>query len=313
MKLNRDAITTTEVLDWRGLHLLNFSQSSCSQKVRILLREKNVPYRSHEINLKKAAHTTPWYLGINARGVVPVLIHDGDVHVESNDLLHYIDKTFSGWGASWIPADPTARSLAKHLLDLEDRLHGHLRVVTMGFLLPRRIARKSDAELNAYAANGADDPYREKQIAWWRAFGREGITEQQALDAVAAFHDAFRELDGILETRPWLLGDNPSVTDIAWFITLYRADLAGYPLHVHEALFRAYERMGQRPAFRTEIRKGPALIHIIGPLYRAYRRLRGTSLLKYFERWRASLASAPESGRLSDDAAENCPRGARAS
>ena len=42
MKLSADQIQTKEVLDWQGVHLLNFSQSSCSQKVRILLSEKGL-------------------------------------------------------------------------------------------------------------------------------------------------------------------------------------------------------------------------------------------------------------------------------
>ena len=46
MLLDPAQVQTKEVLGWEGLHLLNFSQSSCSQKVRILLREKGLPYRS---------------------------------------------------------------------------------------------------------------------------------------------------------------------------------------------------------------------------------------------------------------------------
>ena len=40
-------VTTSEVKSWKGLHLLHFAGSSCSQKVRILLGEKNLPWVSH--------------------------------------------------------------------------------------------------------------------------------------------------------------------------------------------------------------------------------------------------------------------------
>ena len=60
MKLDPTTIQTKDVLNWQGLHLLNYSQSSCSQKVRILLAEKGVSYRSREVDIKNAAHTSPW-------------------------------------------------------------------------------------------------------------------------------------------------------------------------------------------------------------------------------------------------------------
>ena len=91
MKLDDGAVTTSEVKAWKGLHLLHFSGSSCSQKVRILLGEKQLAYTSHHIDIARNAHVTPWFLGINPRGVVPVLVHDGVVHVESNDILEYLD------------------------------------------------------------------------------------------------------------------------------------------------------------------------------------------------------------------------------
>ena len=43
MQLQDGDIRTREVLDWKGLHLLNFAQSSCSQKLRIFLDVKASP------------------------------------------------------------------------------------------------------------------------------------------------------------------------------------------------------------------------------------------------------------------------------
>lgn len=161
----------------------------------------------------------------------------------------------------------------------------------MGFLLPKAIAKKSEEELAAYAKNGDDDDYRQQQIDWWRAFGERGVTEQQAQEAVAAFHDAFTELDTLLTTQTWLLGSSPSVTDIAWFITLYRADLAGYPLEVHPNLYRSFLELSKREAFRKEVKKGPLAVHVVGPAYRLFRRLTGTSLKASFNRWKSSASA----------------------
>lgn len=283
MKLDPEAIQTKEVLDWQGLHLLNFSQSSCSQKVRIFLAEKGLDYTSRDINLKNAEHTSPWYLGINPRGVVPVLVHDGDVHIESNDILCYLEETFPTPGHEWIPDNAAHKEITETLLKLEDELHTHVRVATMGYLVPQAVAKKSDAEIDAYEKNGADDPHRDEQVAWWRAFAEHGITEQQSKDAVTAFHKAFTQLNELLGDRQWLLGEQPTLLDIAWFITLYRAVNAGYPIEVHPELHALYERMLARPAFRRELTRGPAIVSIVGPIYRSLRRLKGTTLRKVYD------------------------------
>ena len=85
MILTDEQVKTKEVRDWQGLHQLHFRGSACSQKVRALLREKGIKYKSHPVNLARNEHVSAWYLGINPRGVVPALVHDGVVHVESNE------------------------------------------------------------------------------------------------------------------------------------------------------------------------------------------------------------------------------------
>ena len=82
-------IQTREVLDWQGVHLFHFASSSCSQKTRIFLNLKGIEWESHPVDLMRQQNYTPWFLGINPRGLVPVLVHDGVVHIESNDILMY--------------------------------------------------------------------------------------------------------------------------------------------------------------------------------------------------------------------------------
>ena len=37
---------------------------------------------------------TPEYFGIHPKGLVPTLVHDGVVHIESNEIIEYLDETF---------------------------------------------------------------------------------------------------------------------------------------------------------------------------------------------------------------------------
>ena len=87
-------IKTREVLDWQGVHVLHHPLSSCSQKLRIFLNLKGVAWESHVIDLLANENLNEWFLGINPRGLLPVLVHDGAVHIESNDILIYVDGAF---------------------------------------------------------------------------------------------------------------------------------------------------------------------------------------------------------------------------
>jgi hypothetical protein len=44
-------IMTREVLDWKGVHVLHFMGSSCSQKLRVFLNLKAIPWESHRVDL----------------------------------------------------------------------------------------------------------------------------------------------------------------------------------------------------------------------------------------------------------------------
>ena len=87
-------IKTREVLDWKGVHVLHFMGSSCSQKLRIFLNLKGIEWESHHVDLRANENFQPWFLGINPRGLVPVLVHNGSVHIESNDIIQYLEQKF---------------------------------------------------------------------------------------------------------------------------------------------------------------------------------------------------------------------------
>ena len=277
MRIPDEQVRTAEVKDWKGLHLLHFFASSCSQKVRILLREKGIAWESHPVDLAREQHVTPWFLGINPRGVVPVLVHDGVVHVESNDILAYLDEEIPSEAEPFLPRTDEERSVLQTSLDLEDGLHMDLRTITMGFLAPARLVQKSPKTLDAYERDGAPDPKRDQEIAWWRRYAERGITEEDARASAAAFAGAFDALDDRLAERPWLLGDRISLLEIAWFISVHRLVLADYPLERHPRLEAHYRKLVERPAFRAEV-SGHGLPGLLQSGYAAWRRLRGTTL-----------------------------------
>lgn len=276
MILPDDHVTTEEVKAWQGLHLLHFQGSSCSQKVRVLLREKGLEWSSHPIDAVNNQHVSAWYLGINPRGVVPVLVHDGVVHVESNDIMEYLDSLPSQV-ESFFPQNDSERAFAKQNLAQEDSIHMDLRNLTMGFILPHRLAKKSDETLERWEREGKTDPKRALEVKWWRDYARDGIPAEVAQASVDAHRKMFEELDERLATSSWLLGDRISVLDVAWFITTLRLSKAGYPLGQHARLAAWHDRLTRRPAFSKETRD-PLVMRLGIPFYALYRKVTRTTL-----------------------------------
>ena len=86
--------TNKSVTELKGLHLFHADISNCSMRVRMALAEKGLPWTSHHLDLRKKETVTPEYFGIHPKGLVPTLVHDGVVHIESNEIIEYLDEAF---------------------------------------------------------------------------------------------------------------------------------------------------------------------------------------------------------------------------
>ena len=253
-------IKTREVLGWKGLHLLHYMGSSRSQKLRIFLNLKGLQWQSHLVDLSANENLQPWFLGINPRWLVPMLVHDGAVHIESNDIIQYLEQRFPA--PRLIPAghENEVAALLKH----EDDLHLDLRTLSFRFVFDPPGPPKPAAVLDSYAANGSGTvqgvPDREKkiQIAFWRRAAEEGFPDGRARASAQKFRREFDSLEERFQQHPYLLGESLTVLDIAWFIYGHRLSLAGYPFErLHPRVNAFLEKLRARPEFSKEVAMPP--------------------------------------------------------
>ncbi|MGB7888689.1 MAG: glutathione S-transferase N-terminal domain-containing protein, partial [Xanthobacteraceae bacterium] len=88
--------------------LYQFGNSVCCQKVRITMKEKGLSWETVEVNLFRNEQYDPQYLKLNPKGVVPTIIHDGRVVIESTLICEYLDDVFPR--PALIPSDPLLRT-----------------------------------------------------------------------------------------------------------------------------------------------------------------------------------------------------------
>ena len=270
MLANED-VKTRDVLEWEGVHLLHFAGSSCSQKVRIFLNLKGIPWESHPVDIPARENIGEWFMGINPRGLVPVLVHDGQVIIESNDILEHLEKAFPD--PSLIPSEQ--EEAVHHLLKQEDDLHLALRSICMRYFFPG-VKPRSPEWLETYAANGSGtvqgepDPEREIQLAFHKAMAEnDGISDGQISEAAGEYREAFESLESMLAQGDFLLGESLSVLDIAWYIYVYRLKVSGYPLaELHPRLAHWFEHLDVRPEFSREIAEPPPLLEMRSSMHK---------------------------------------------
>ena len=267
-------IRTRDVLGWKGVHLFHFHGSSCSQKTRIVLNLKGVEWEAHPIDLPRGENLSARFLGINPRGLVPTLVVDGEVHIESNDIVTLLDRRFPA--PRLIPEGREADMAG--LLRHEDDLHHDLRTISFRFTQPRPRAPKSAEALADYRAGGSGtvlgdrDPDKAAEIAYWERIARDGITDEAIRASAARFRRSFEELDRRLGAAPYILGAQMSMADIAWFIYVNRLDLCGYPVErLHPDLFAWFRPLRERPEFAREVAVPPAIRTAIDENHRRQR------------------------------------------
>jgi glutathione S-transferase len=91
------------------LKLYNAPHSTCSQKVRICLAEKDLSFEDIRLDLGKGKdQLKPEYLKLNPNGVVPTLVDGDDVIIDSSVICEYLDERYPA--PRLTPADVAQRA-----------------------------------------------------------------------------------------------------------------------------------------------------------------------------------------------------------
>lgn len=97
------------------LKLYDFKSSPNCQRVKVVLAEKNLPYETVPIDLRKQEQKTPEYLKLNPYGKVPVLTDDTTVLYESLIINEYLEEKYPN--PPLMPKDLGRKAKARILVD----------------------------------------------------------------------------------------------------------------------------------------------------------------------------------------------------
>ena len=236
-----------DVPGMRGLHLFHFVMSNCSQRVRLGLEEKGLDWTSHHMDLPGNAHVSVDYQRINPKGVVPTLVHDGQVVLESNDILVYLDEYFPD--PPLRPEDSQARAAMDASIAASSAFQSVIKVISHELLF-RPFRKVGNEEIALYEKGHNDSTL----VAWLRDYAEEGPAwESRVREANEGLESGLRALEASLEENEWLSGDHYGLADISWVVNYHRLNQAKVDFAPWPRFAEWGQRATRRPAFEAAV------------------------------------------------------------
>jgi glutathione S-transferase len=243
-----------------ALKLYNFPQSTCSQKVRLTLWEKGLSFIDRPVDASKREHLSDWYLALNPNGVVPTLIHDGAVIVDSSVIMEYLDEVFAE--DPMTPKDPVERAhMRKWLRYFEEVPTPAIRIPSFNQYLSKRFDKLTQEQFDAFVDN---HPIR-KQF-YKRMRKEHGFDERDTEAALDRLRQTIDRIESGLRNTggPWLMGEMLTLADYCIAPTIDRMnDLGLEDLWADRPLFAAWwKKIKARAAYDKTFYRGTRLTEI---------------------------------------------------
>ena len=236
------------------LELYHGGLTTCSKQVRLTLREKNLDYVSHYVNLRTYQHYSADYLKINPNGLVPSLVDDGRAIINSLAIMEYLDDICPE--PPLRPADAKTRADMRRWLSTSDTTHASIMTLTYNaFLKPEVEALSDDDKAAVMAANPV--PERRERIRRIAYGGYSAEEESRAMDMTAF---TFGQMEEALATSEWMVGDY-SLADISLFALTHRLgelDADIFDASRFPGVVDWHQRMLARPAVAQIMEPGTA-------------------------------------------------------
>lgn len=234
------------------LTLHHNAMSSCSQKVRLVLAEKKLDYQSEVVDLLAGEQHKVEYAALNPNHVVPTLVHDDHVLVESSLINEYLEDAYPE--TTLRPADAAgAHAMRLWVKRIDERVHPSAAALTYA-LGPRPLILQQPKEVREASIEGIPDPARR---AARRSVIEHGVQAPEFVSALAQFVDLVDDMESALRPGQWLAGRALSLADAAALPYVLRLDQLGLsPLVSNEARPRVADwlaRMQSRDSYATAI------------------------------------------------------------
>ncbi|MHC8404982.1 MULTISPECIES: glutathione S-transferase family protein [unclassified Pseudomonas] len=193
----------------QAIKLYNFPRSGHAHRVELMLSLMQLPTELVFVDLAKGEHKQPDFLAINPLGQVPAIDDQGVVLADSNAILVYLAQKY-GEGR-WLPADPVGAAHVQRWLSMA-------------------------------AGPIAFGPARARLIT---VFG----AAYNAEEVIAYAHTWLKMIDQELAGATFLVGDEPTIADVAAYSYIAHAPEGNVSLDAYPSIRAWLARVEALPGF----------------------------------------------------------------
>ena len=234
------------------LKLYHAPTSVCSIKVRIGLAEIGLAYDEVVLDLQAGDQFDPEYLALNPAGVVPTLIDDGLVLVESSLILEYLDRTSNR--SRLMPTSRAGEAAARHWLLRCLAIHAAINTLSFSTVMRDRVMAAKSAEEIAESLAAMPDPLARAKRKDLFENGLESMHVGAALKVMEA---TLADMAASLAEGDWVSGEALGIADIAvvpYVDRLRRLGFEGLWEGRYAGVADWLAAMQVRPSYEAEVR-----------------------------------------------------------
>ena len=231
------------------LELYHNVNSVCAQKVRIALKEKGQEVKEHLLTLQ-GDQNDPAYMKLNPNGVVPTLVHNGNVVTESSLILYYIDDIFPD--PPLMPKTPVARHRVRLYNKLIDEyMHNACTIITFATAFRPRFLKMPREQWLAEI----DKAPLKRRAEYKRSVIEHGLDSEFVIDALGQHQKMISWMAEDLKRGPFLAGDSFTNADCAVIPYILRLELLrlGAIWQTQPAIVDWWARVRERPSVQSAI------------------------------------------------------------
>lgn len=194
------------------LELYHWEPNAESAKAMICLKEKGVEFTSRYVDILELEQYSARFLAVNPAGQVPVLIHDGNVLIDSTLITEYIEEAFP----EPLLAPRDARGWYETLCwgkYVEYNLDTSVSTLGWYEVMAPKMKQRDQDKLKAAVES---IPVAERKAAWQAAMS-DSRNEDQLENSRRKIGLAVNRIEETLSNSDWLQGDAYSIIDIDAF------------------------------------------------------------------------------------------------
>jgi ganglioside-induced differentiation-associated protein 1 len=232
------------------LRLYHYWSSVCSQKARMYLAEKRIPWESRHVDIFKFENYSDWYTKLNPKNVVPTLEHDGRIVIESNVILEYLEDVFPD--VPLRPDDAYERATMRlWVYNSEEMAHWNVNTCSHNLRHAKRMEARYTKEELLRAADQCSNPMIALRLKRRLAIG---VSTEEEEEAYQKLEFMLRHMELRLAEAPWLSGTSFSLADVAMAPMINRIEVLARPEMISAArrprVADWWQRIQARPAFQ---------------------------------------------------------------